>query len=177
MNIKSIVVSLAAVGFAAATGCTKGSQASSGSETPDASTATAAPVVTPVSVSTAGSGPTIKVYKDANCGCCKAWVEHLEQNGFKVEPMDMPDLSAVKQKYGVKPEFEACHTGVVDGYAVEGHVPADVILKMLKDKPTIAGIAVPGMPSGSPGMEGGTKEKYDVLTFDRAGRTTVYATR
>lgn len=177
MKIKSIVVSLAAIGFAAAAGCTKGSEASSAAGTLGAGTASTTPVVTPVSVSTASTGPTIKVYKDANCGCCKAWVEHLEQNGFKVEPMDMPDLSAVKQKYGVKPELEACHTGVVNGYAVEGHVPADLILKMLKDKPAIAGIAVPGMPSGSPGMEGGAKEKYDVLTFDRAGRTTVYATR
>src|SRR5215210_4968785 len=73
----------------------------------------------------------IKVYKDPNCGCCKAWIQHLEQNGFVVEVMDMPDLSAVKTKYGVKQEIQACHTGVVNGYAIEGHVPADVILKML----------------------------------------------
>jgi hypothetical protein len=119
----------------------------------------------------------MKVYKDPNCGCCKAWIQHLEQNGFVVEVMDMPDLSAVKSKYGVKQEIQACHTGVVNGYAIEGHVPADVILRMLKEKPAIAGLAVPGMPAGSPGMEGAIKEKYDVLTFDRAGRTTVYATR
>ncbi len=119
----------------------------------------------------------IKVYKDPNCGCCKEWVKHLEQNGFKVETMDMPDLSSVKTKYGVMPEIEACHTAVVGNYAIEGHVPADLILKMLKEKPAIAGLAVPGMPSGSPGMEGGAKEKYDVLTFDRAGHTTVYAQR
>lgn len=119
----------------------------------------------------------IKVYKDASCDCCTEWVKHLEQNGFKVETMDMPDLSAVKQKYGVKPEIEACHTAVVGGYAVEGHVPADLILKMLKEKPAIAGLAVPGMPMGSPGMDGGTKERYDVLTFDRAGHTAVYAKR
>lgn len=123
------------------------------------------------------TGPHIKVYKDPNCGCCKAWIQHLEQNGFVVEVMDMPDLSAVKTKYGVSQEIQACHTGVVNGYAIEGHVPADVILKMLKEKPAIAGLAVPGMPAGSPGMEGAIKEKYDVLTFDRAGRTTVYATR
>ncbi|MEO8192738.1 MAG: DUF411 domain-containing protein [Gemmatimonadales bacterium] len=121
--------------------------------------------------------PTIEVYKDASCGCCKEWIKHLEQNGFKVEAIDMPDLSAVKTKYGVKPEIQACHTAVVNGYVVEGHVPADVILKMLKDKPAIVGLAVPGMPMGSPGMEGPTKERYDVLTFDRAGRTTVYAPR
>lgn len=119
----------------------------------------------------------IKVYKDANCGCCKEWVKHLEQNGFTVETMDMPDLSAVKTKYGVKSELQACHTAVIGDYVVEGHVPADLIVKMLDEKPAIAGLAVPGMPAGSPGMEGATKEKYDVLTFDRAGRTTVYAQR
>lgn len=119
----------------------------------------------------------IKVYKDPNCGCCKEWITHLEQNGFKVEVMDLPDLSAVKAKHGVKQELQACHTGVVGNYTVEGHVPADLIHKMLKEKPSIAGLAVPGMPMGSPGMEGAIKEKYDVLTFDRAGRTTVYAQR
>lgn len=119
----------------------------------------------------------MKVYKDANCGCCKLWVEHLEKNGFKVEVMDLPDLSAVKAKYGVGQELQSCHTGIVGDYTVEGHVPADLIHKMLKEKPAIAGLAVPGMPMGSPGMEGATKERYDVLTFDRAGRTTVYAQR
>lgn len=116
----------------------------------------------------------IKVYKTPSCGCCKGWVQHLRDNGFQVETMDMPDLSAVKQKYGVKPALQACHTAVVNGYVVEGHVPADVILKLLKEHPAVAGVAVPGMPSGSPGMEGGPKERYDVLTFDRAGHTKVY---
>jgi hypothetical protein len=91
--------------------------------------------------------------------------------------MDMPDLSAVKTKYGVTSELQACHTAVTGDYVVEGHVPADLIVKMLNEKPAIAGLAVPGMPAGSPGMEGATKERYDVLTFDRAGRTTVYAER
>jgi hypothetical protein len=140
----------------------------------------AAPVqvaaATPVQA-TPVAGRTIKVYKDANCGCCKEWIAHLEQNGFTVEAMDMPDLSAVKAKYGVKQELQACHTGVIGNYVVEGHVPADLIVKMLEEKPAIAGIAVPGMPMGSPGMEGATKQPYDVLTFDSAGRTTVYAKR
>ncbi len=121
------------------------------------------------------TGTVIKVYKDANCGCCNKWVEHLASNGFKVETMDMPDLSLLKQKHGVADALQSCHTAVVDGYVVEGHVPADVIRKMLKERPSIAGLAVPGMPMGSPGMEGATKERYDVLTFDRAGRTTVYS--
>ena len=89
----------------------------------------------------------------------------------------MPDLSAVKAKYGVAPQHQSCHTAVVGDYTIEGHVPADLIMKMLNEKPAIAGLAVPGMPAGSPGMEGASKESYDVLTFDRAGRTTVYAQR
>jgi len=127
--------------------------------------------------SNTGEPIAIKVYKDPQCGCCKDWVKNLEANGFKVETMDMPDLTLIKQKYGVKTELQACHTAIVNGYVVEGHVPADLIKKMLKEKPAIAGIAVPGMPQGSPGMESATKERYDVLTFDRAGRTTVYAQR
>ena len=119
----------------------------------------------------------IKVYKDPNCGCCREWIKHLQQNGFTVEVVDMPDLSAVKTKYGVSSELQACHTGVIGDYVVEGHVPADLIVKMLQEKPAIAGLAVPGMPAGSPGMEGASKERYDVLTFDRAGRTSVYAQR
>lgn len=119
----------------------------------------------------------IKVYKTPQCGCCKAWVEHLSKNGFQVETMDMPDLALVKQKYGVTPALEACHTAVVGNYVVEGHVPADVIKRLLKERPAVVGIAVPGMPAGSPGMEGATKERYDVLTFDRAGRSRVYAKR
>ncbi|HKY98588.1 MAG TPA: DUF411 domain-containing protein [Gemmatimonadaceae bacterium] len=89
----------------------------------------------------------------------------------------MPDLSAVKMKYGVSDNLRSCHTGVIGDYVIEGHVPADLIVKMLEEKPRIAGLAVPGMPMGSPGMEGATKEAYDVLTFDRAGHTTVYAQR
>ena len=119
----------------------------------------------------------IKVYKTPECGCCKAWVKHLRDNGFQVETMDMPDLSLIKQKYGVKPALQACHTAVVNGYVVEGHVPADVILKLLKERPAVAGVAVPGMPAGSPGMEGASKQPYDILTFDRAGHSRVYAHR
>jgi hypothetical protein len=117
----------------------------------------------------------IKVYKTPQCGCCKGWVKHLQANGFQVETFDMPDLSSVKQKYGVAPALQACHTAVVNGYVVEGHVPADVIMKLLKEHPAVAGVAVPGMPSGSPGMEGALKQKYDVYTFDRAGHTKVFA--
>ena len=132
----------------------------------EAASTAAAPAAKPIA---------IKVYKTPQCGCCKAWVQHLSRNGFQVETMDMPDLALVKQKYGVTPGLEACHTAIVNGYVVEGHVPADVIKRLLRERPAVVGIAVPGMPAGSPGMEGAMKERYDVLTFDRAGRSRVYA--
>ena len=131
----------------------------------------------PAQVASASSADTVKVYKDPNCGCCSKWVDHMRANGFTVETMDLPDLTMVKERYAIGQSLRSCHTAVIGDYAFEGHVPADVIKKFLEEKPGVAGLAVPGMPSGSPGMEGATKEKYDVLTFDRAGRTTVYAQR
>jgi hypothetical protein len=119
----------------------------------------------------------ITVYKTPTCGCCSAWVEHLEKNGFVVKAKDVPDLTALKRHYGVTQELASCHTGFVEGYVVEGHVPADVIAKLLKDKPKVKGIAVPGMPMGSPGMEGPRSEPYDVVTFDSTGKTGVFASR
>ena len=104
---------------------------------------------------------------------------HLQAHGFQVEANNVPDsqLAAIGRQNGVADELASCHTAKVGNYVVEGHVPAADIQRLLKEKPAIAGIAVPGMPMGSPGMEGATKESYDVLTFDRAGRTTVYAQR
>lgn len=147
--------------------------ATTGEPTPDANAASVRTAESPASAKPIA----IKVYKTPQCGCCKAWVDHLARNGFQVESVDMPDLALVKQKYGVKPEHEACHTAVVGEYVVEGHVPADVIKRLLEERPAVLGIAVPGMPAGSPGMEGAMKERYDVLTFDRAGRSRVYAKR
>ena len=120
----------------------------------------------------------IKVYKTPQCGCCKAWVDHLSSNGFQVEAVEVPCSASWHRTSGEQrrtPALEACHTAVVGNYVVEGHVPADVIKKLLKERPAVVGIAVPGMPAGSPGMEGAMKERYDVLTFDRAGRSRVYA--
>ena len=125
----------------------------------------------------ASSNPSVTVYKDPNCGCCSKWVEYMKKNGFNVTAIDTSDVASVKAKYGIAQELHSCHTAVIGDYAVEGHVPAEEIHRMLKEKPTIAGLAVPGMPTGSPGMEGAIKEKYDILTFDRAGKTTVYAQR
>jgi hypothetical protein len=126
---------------------------------------------------TAAKPVAIKVYKTPQCGCCKGWIQHLKANGFQVEAIDMPDLSMVKEKYGVKPALQSCHTAVVNGYVVEGHVPADVIQKLIKERPAVAGLAVPGMPGGSPGMEGAIKQAYEVYTFDKSGKTKVYARR
>ncbi len=119
----------------------------------------------------------ITVYKSPTCGCCTKWIDHLEAHGFVVSAHDLDDMSEVKATFGVPAELESCHTATVGKYVVEGHVPADLIQKMLKDAPAIAGLAVPGMPMGSPGMEGARKDAYDVIAFDRKGTRSVYAKR
>ena len=107
------------------------------------------------------------------------WVGHLQENGFKVQTKDVfgRKFTDLKDKHGVPEKLHSCHTAVVNGYVVEGHVPADLIQRLLKEKPAIVGLAVPGMPVGSPGMEGPKPEPYEVLTFDKNGKTTVYAKR
>jgi hypothetical protein len=120
--------------------------------------------------------PKIVVYKTEGCGCCNGWVEHLQAAGFEVDARNVTDLMSVKRDAGVPAANSSCHTALVDGYVVEGHVPADVIKRLLAERPDIAGVAVPGMPTGSPGMEGSGAKPYDVLTFDRQGRNAVYAT-
>ena len=120
--------------------------------------------------------PKIVVFKTEGCGCCNGWVEHLQAAGFEVDARNVTDLMSVKRDAGVPGSNASCHTALVDGYVVEGHVPAAVIKRMLAERPDIAGVAVPGMPTGSPGMEGPGARPYDVLTFDRQGRNTVYTT-
>lgn len=119
----------------------------------------------------------VTVYKSPTCGCCGKWVEHMRANGFDVTVNDMPDVAPVKDKRGVPSTLRSCHTAIVGDYAIAGHVPADVVKRLLKEKPNAAGIAVPGMPMGSPGMEGASKDAYNVVLFDKAGKTSVYATR
>ena len=123
--------------------------------------------------------PQMTVYKSSTCGCCSNWVEHMRKNGFEVKAIDVDDIDKVKRERGVPESAASCHTAVVNGYLVEGHVPADAVLKILKDKPAIAGIAVPGMPMGAPGMEvpSGQKDAYSIVSFDKAGKTTVYQKR
>jgi hypothetical protein len=117
----------------------------------------------------------IQVFKTPTCGCCAKWVDHMKAAGFAPEVQDLPNLSVVKSNAGVPANLQSCHTALVGGYVVEGHVPAETVKRLLKEKPRVAGIAVPGMPIGSPGMEqGDRRDAYEVLTFTRDGRTTVY---
>ncbi len=117
------------------------------------------------------------VYSDPGCGCCAKWVTMMKTAGFETSVRSTTDMDAIKRRYNIGPDLASCHTAVVSGLLVEGHVPADLIHKALKEKQQIAGLAVPGMVTGSPGMEGGTPEKYDVLAFDAKRNTTVYAKR
>jgi hypothetical protein len=121
----------------------------------------------------------ILVYKTATCGCCSSWVEYMKGHGFTVKTQDVTDLTAIKVEHGVPPGLQTCHTALVDGYLVEGHVPIESIQRMLKERPEIAGLAVPGMPTGSPGMEvpGQPAASYDIIAFDQDGNTSVYDRR
>lgn len=127
--------------------------------------------------STVQEAPTVQVYKTPTCGCCGLWVEHLRAEGFDVETTDVnsSDLVAVKQTRGVDTDLMSCHTAIVGDYVVEGHVPASDIARLLEERPEIAGLAVPGMPAGSPGMESATPERYDVVTFGGDGQRRVWA--
>jgi hypothetical protein len=119
------------------------------------------------------------VYKSASCGCCQNWVEYMRRQGFDPKVQNIENIGALKVKLGVKPEFSSCHTAQVGDYIIEGHVPAEVVQRLLKERPKVAGLAVPNMPAGSPGMEtpDGRKDRYDILAFTSDGRTTVYDKR
>lgn len=119
--------------------------------------------------------PKITVYKSPTCGCCTKWVSHLRENGFEVETTDLNDLRIIKSMSGIKPEQASCHTAKVDGYVIEGHVPADDIKRLLAEHPEARGLAVPGMPMGSPGMESAQPDHYQVLLLDNDGNTQVFA--
>jgi len=118
----------------------------------------------------------VTVYKSATCDCCNKWIEHMRANGFSVEALNVADSVPYKKANRVPPALGACHTATVDGYVIEGHVPANDIHRLLRERPKILGLAVPGMPVGSPGMEQGSQtERYEVLSFDGAGNTAGYA--
>jgi hypothetical protein len=109
--------------------------------------------------------PLITVHKDPGCGCCTGWVQHLERSGFTAKVIETRNLDPIKARLGVPDDLAACHTAEIDGYVIEGHVPAGAIKRLLTEKPAARGLAVPGMPVGSPGMEGGEPELYDVILF------------
>ena len=117
----------------------------------------------------------IVVYRSPTCECCGKWLEHMKKNNFNVKDIVTDDVQAIKNKYGVPEAMASCHTAIVDGYVIEGHVPANDIMKLLKTKPKIVGIAVPGMPSGTPGMEmGDRKDSYNVMSFDKENHYEIF---
>jgi hypothetical protein len=173
-NVFARVAVLLALSGAAACNRAGGGETSPGADPAGAPASQAGQAAAPE------KGPPVRmvVYKTPSCGCCKSWVEHVQQAGFDVEVHDMPDVSSVKTEHGLPQHLASCHTAIVDGYVIEGHVPADVIRRLLAERPQVAGIAVPGMPSGSPGMEmGGRKDAYDIVAFARDGSISVYETR
>ena len=116
----------------------------------------------------AAEEPVVTVHKDPDCGCCSGWVKHLQKAAFRTKVLETKDLDAVKKKLGVPDDLAACHTAEVSGYVIEGHVPAIALRRFLNEKPTATGLAVPGMPIGSPGIEGGSPEQYEVILFGPA---------
>ncbi len=118
---------------------------------------------------TADAAKTATVYKDPQCGCCNGYIAHMRNNGFEVEAVNLDDMSPLKRMAGVPELLESCHTMVIDGYVVEGHVPLAAIDRMLREKPAIKGIALPGMPAGSPGMGGQKERPFEIYGFSGKG--------
>lgn len=127
------------------------------------------------SPTSAQAAPELEVYKSPTCGCCSAWVNHLTENGFAVKVHNQYDVTPIKQRYGLEPRLRSCHTALVGGYVIEGHVPAADIKRLLEKRPDILGLTVPGMPMGSPGMEGPRRDAYAVLAIGKNGSIQVYS--
>ena len=120
------------------------------------------------------AGPPVNVFKTPTCGCCGKWVDHLKANGFEPKVTDVQSTAEYRKQYGVPEQLLSCHTATVGGYTIEGHVPAADIHRLLKQRPKATGLAVPGMPMGSPGMEGARRDAYSVLLFKSDGSTSVF---
>jgi hypothetical protein len=125
--------------------------------------------------STSAAKTAVTVYKTPTCGCCGKWVEHMQSQGFACTVTNQPDLSEVKTKHGVPANLQSCHTSLVGGYVIEGHVPAEDIKRLLREKPAIVGLAAPGMPAASPGMDVAGSPGFDVISFDKSGQQKVFA--
>lgn len=126
------------------------------------------------SAAASATSTTVEVYKSATCKCCAKWVDHMRANGFTVNTHDVGNKE-VRERAGISTTLGSCHTALVDGYAIEGHVPAQDIKRFLKERPRAIGLTAPGMPHGSPGMEGARSDPYDVLLINKQGDTTVYS--
>jgi hypothetical protein len=137
----------------------------------DALGLTAALLVLP-RYATSAEAAAILVHKDPNCGCCAGWVRHLTEAGFSVAVDEKTDLNVVRRRLGVPNDLAACHTAEAGGYVLEGHVPAAAVRRLLRERPDATGLAIPGMPVGSPGMDGGSPDKYEVVLFGAKGRQT-----
>jgi hypothetical protein len=127
------------------------------------------------SSSQARAGEEVVIYKSPSCGCCGKWVDHMKSNGFTVKVHNQNNMNSIKRQFGIQPKHQSCHTAKVGGYVIEGHVPAVDITRLLMEKPDIKGLAAPGMPMGSPGMEGPRKDNYNVLAIDHNDSTRVYS--
>lgn len=117
-----------------------------------------------------------QLYKDPSCGCCGKWAAHMRANQLALQSQDRSDMAQLKDRLGVPPALRSCHTAQIGGYIIEGHVPAAMVQQILRERPAISGLAVAGMPQGSPGMETGRRDSYQVVAFTRSGRQYVYAT-
>jgi hypothetical protein len=174
--MKIIVPTRAAPGLCAAL-VLLGAACSSPRSDSNPETAPASVIASQPAQPTGADTSTLVVYKESTCPCCNAWVDYMRDNGFRVVTYNVTDLDAVKQKHDIAGNLQSCHTTEVGGYYVEGHVPVDMVRKLLAERPPIAGIAVPGMPVGSPGMEVGPPEPYDILSVDSAGRTAIFGSK
>ena len=150
--------------------------AGSGDASPSDAPAAAAPA-TAATLTAAGTTDTLAVatWKTPTCGCCSAWVDYMRKHGYRVSATDVADVGPVKRQHGLPEDMESCHTSLIGGYVVEGHVPVEDIRRMLAERPNIIGIAAPGMPHGSPGMESGIVHKYNVMAIGKDGSKTVWA--
>jgi hypothetical protein len=174
-TIRSLTVR-AAFGVVLLAACTPAADDTKASDSVGAAADAAAPAaVSPTAATTPVDSLLIAIYKTPTCGCCRNWVDHVRENGFHATTTDVADVTPVKTTHKVPADLQSCHTALIGGYVVEGHVPADDIKRLLKERPDIIGIAVPGMPSGSPGMETGQIEKYDVIAIGKDGSRKVWA--
>jgi hypothetical protein len=124
----------------------------------------------------AAAKPLVAVYKSPTCGCCGKWIEYMQTKGYTTTVTNLADVAPIKVKYRVPPRLQSCHTSMVGGYVIEGHVPAEDIRRLLRERPAIVGLAAPGMPAGAPGMDVPNSPPYDVIAFEKDGRTRVFAT-